>query len=364
MASPAHRAIFQLHLWAALTVGGLLLFVALTGALMVFRPELDPRFNRALFTVAPQAGRLPLDAVVAAARQAHPEARVDYVSLVVAADSAVQVAFLDKQVAFVNPHTGELLGLRGRYEGFFGRCEQWHRLLLLGGVGKFMVRAGAMLTAFVVLTGFYLWLPPAWRAVKSGLTPNFQLKGRALHFNLHKVVGIYAGAVILMSALTGLPQSFDWFEHGTYHGWGALPPPPALHSVPPAGTTPPGSAPIQTWLEQARRLQPDAATVMIYLPRKPDAPVEIFTTSPGAAHDNARSYLFLDAYSGAVLRHTPYAQSTSGVKFSLLGMSLHYGQIGGWAGRLILLAGTMAVPVLAFTGVVMFLRRRSRPPKG
>ena len=89
-----------------------------------------------------------------------------------------------------------------------------------------------------------------------------------------------------------------------------------------------------------------------------DAPVEIFAAERGAAHENARSYLFLDAYSGAVLRWTPYAESPAGVKFYLTAMSYHFGQFGGWAGRLILLAGTLAVPILAVTGLAMFLQRR------
>lgn len=363
--SPGPRQIiFQLHLWSALTVGLVLLVVAVTGALMVFRPELDPQFNRGLFAVTPRGSRLPLDPLVAAARQNHPEARVDFVRIRAEADASVEVAFLDKQVVFVDPYVGGVLGLRGRYEGFFGRCEQWHRFLLFGAVGKIVVRAGAMLTVVVLLTGFYLWLPPVLRALKNGLRLNFQLKGRAWYFNLHKAVGIYAGGVVLVSALTGLPQSFDWMEHGTYKGWAAAPAPPALFSTLPTGATPSGRGTLQSWLEQAQRVLPGASTLVIYHPRKPEAAVEIFAISPGAMHDNARSYLFLDSHTGAILRHTPYAESTAGVKFYLLCRSLHYGQFGGYVGRFLLLGGTLAVPLLVFTGCAMFFRRRQHPDGG
>ncbi len=359
MAAPGRQLIFQLHIWSALTVGVVLLVVAVTGALMVFRPELDPVFNRDLFSVAPGGSPLTLDELVATAQRAHAGAKVDYVRLGREPGATVQVAFLDKQVVFLNPATAAVLGQRGRYEGFFGRCEQWHRFLLLGQAGRFIARAGAMLTGFVLLTGFYLWLPAVWRVVLTGLTLNFKLKGRAWHFNLHKVVGFYAGAVVLASELTGLPQSFDWLDHGVYRGWGAAPTGAAGHSTPP----PAGAAGVtmQSWLEQAQRLVPAAGALMIYLPRKPDAPVEIFAMDRSAFHENARSYLFLDAYSGAVLRVTPYAKSTRGVKFYLAAMSFHFGQFGGWAGRLILFAGTLAVPVLAVTGLAMFIQRRRRP---
>ena len=360
MATPGRPLIFQLHLWSALTVGLVLLFVAMTGACLVFRPELDPVFNRDLFFVAPGGPQLPLDTLVAAARQAHPDAKLDYVRLVREPGATVQVAFLDKRVVFLNPATAAVVGQRGRYEGFFGRCEQWHRFLFLGATGTFIARAGAMLTAFVLLTGFYLWLPAVFRAIRSGLVFNFKLKGRALNFNLHKVVGFYAGAVVLGSALTGLPQSYDWMEHGNYTGWGATPV-PALHSTPLAGGV--KGATMQSWLETAQRTVPGAGLMMIYFPRKPEAPVEIFTTQRDSFHDNARNYLVLDAYSGAVLRITPYGESTRGVKFYLAMISFHFGQFGGFVGRLVLLAGTLAVPLLAFTGLAMFLQRR-RPRAG
>ena len=359
MAALGRQWIFQLHLWSALTVGAVLLLVATTGALMVFRPELDPVFNRGLFSAASEGAPRPLDELVAAAQRAHPGAKVDYVRLTRQPGASVQVAFLDKQVVFLNPATAAVLGQRGRYEGFFGRCEQWHRLLLLGSTGRFIVRVGAMLTGFVLLTGFYLWLPAVWRVVRTGLMLNFQLKGRAWNFNLHKVVGFYAGTVVLGSALTGLPQSFDWLEHGVYHGWGAAPAPAALHSTPPPDGV--SRVTMQAWLEQAQGLVPEAQALMIYLPRKAEAPVEIFAMNPAAFHENARSYLFLDAYSGAVLRRTAYRENSRGVKIMLAAMSYHYGQFGGWVGRLILLAGMLAVPLLALTGVGMFLqRRRSR----
>lgn len=360
MPAPGRPLIFQLHLWSALTVGLVLLFVAITGALLVFRPELDPVFNRDLFSVASGGPQLPLDTLVAAARKAHPDTKPDYVRLAREPGTTVQVAFLDKQVVFLNPATAAVVGQRGRYEGFFGRCEQWHRFLFLGETGKFIARAGAMLTALVLLTVFYLWLPAVWRVVRTGLVFNFHLKGRALIFNLHKVVGFYAGTVVLGSALTGLPQSFDWMEHGNYAGWGATPV-PALHSTPLAESA--HGVTMQSWLESALRAAPKAGLVMIYFPRKPEAPVEIFTTRRDSFDENARSYLFLDANSGAVLRTTPYAESTRGVKFYLAMVSFHFGQFGGFAGRFILLAGTLAVPLLAFTGLAMFLQRR-RPRAG
>src|SRR3954470_10408678 len=98
MAAPGRPLIFQLHLWSALTVGAVLLVVALTGSILVFRPELDPVFNRDLFAVEPGGAPRALDELVAAAQQAHPGGKVDYVRLERAPGATAQVAFLDRQV--------------------------------------------------------------------------------------------------------------------------------------------------------------------------------------------------------------------------------------------------------------------------
>lgn len=362
MPLPGRQAVFQLHLWSALVVGAVLVFVAITGALMVFRPELDPRLNSGLFAVKSAGARQSLDAMLAAAREAYPAGKVDFARFAGAPDVAVQVAFLDKQVVFVDPYSGAVLGRRGRYEGFFGRCEQLHRFLWLGAPGKFIIRACAMLTILVLLTGFYLWLPPVLRALKSGLTLDFRLRGRAWNFNLHKVAGIYAGGVVLVSALTGLPQSFDWMNHGTYQGWGAAPAGPALRSVPPSASA--GFAPMQGFLDQALQALPRFRTLTVLYPRKPDAVLEIYAVAADAPHDNARSFFFFDAYSGAPLRTIPYAEGGAGFKFYFTAVSLHFGQVAGLVGRLVVLAGTIAVPILAATGLGMFLQRRSRRQAG
>ena len=68
--------------------------------------------------------------------------------------------------------------------------------------------------------------------------------------------------------------------------------------------------------------------------------------------------LFLDAWSNQVLRFTPYAQSSLGLKVYFWTLSMHTGQIGGLFGPLVLITGALAMLTLAYTGISSFLRRR------
>ena len=59
----------------------------------------------------------------------------------------------------------------------------------------------------------------------------------------------------------------------------------------------------------------------------------IFTIGPGASHPNARTMLFLDAYTNEVLRFTPYARSSFGRKLYFWMLSWHTGKSAASSGH-------------------------------
>jgi len=70
---------------------------------------------------------------------------------------------------------------------------------------------------------------------------------------------------------------------------------------------------MQSWLAQVRRLAPDAGVTMIYLPRKPDAPVEIFATDRAAFHERTPAATFFSTPTrGRPARHAVYEEHARG----------------------------------------------------
>jgi len=133
----------------------------------------------------------------------------------------------------------------------------------------------------------------------------------------------------------------------------------------PESTPLPGKAQLgmEAYWQKLQSLVPDPDEALIYFPAKPRDPVEIFAIERGAPHANARTMLFLDAYSGEVLRFTPYAQSSLGHEAYCWTLSGHTGMVGGIGGPLILISGALALIFIAWTGVSGFVRRVLSPAR-
>src|SRR5688572_215471 len=72
------KVAFLAHLWTGLVLGLYFVLVSLTGALLVFGEAIDARLNPHLMQVQPRAERLPFSQILAAVRQAHPDAVIRF----------------------------------------------------------------------------------------------------------------------------------------------------------------------------------------------------------------------------------------------------------------------------------------------
>jgi uncharacterized iron-regulated membrane protein len=105
-----------------------------------------------------------------------------------------------------------------------------------------------------------------------------------------------------------------------------------------------------------------AQEMLIQIPIEPDAPYEIFAVAKDAWHANARSYLFLDAYSGKTLSLRPYEQLGIGSKIYFTAISLHTGMPFGILGQLILFLSALALTLVIYSGFASFIRSKRNKP--
>ena len=355
---PASRKLFlQVHLWAGLIIGLVLVVTAISGAMLVFRPQLDAKIDAHLKVVQPGVTRLAPDELVARARVAHPGAELESVRFYGEPTAPFLVYYTDKQYVHLNPYTGEVLGIRKRYGDFFGWFEGMHKFLQIDpGIGENITGYTAMIFGSVILTGLVLWWPATRRALKAGLTLNWKLKGRPWHLNLHKAVGAYAAVVVLVSVCTGVPIALDWVKNALY---------PLTASTKAAlpAVDPDAGKKFAGFTAVAQRLDvtfPSARETYIPLPKK--GVVASYVIAADAPHPYARSYAYLNPADTAPLRVTPYAQASRGFRLYYWMMSLHTGMMGGWAGQVIFLLGALAIPVLFYTGTASYLKRKFGRP--
>ena len=366
--------VLQLHRWIGLTVGLILVFMAITGILVSYRPYLEPVVNRDLLTVPTCTERVPLDALTENARAAHPGGELDYVRLTPGAEGAARMPAAQIRIAdpeeyqhdvFLNPCTGAVLGWRARYDGWLATLEEMHRFRFMDG-GNLVVGTTALLFAIVLIGGgLYMWWPRS-REFRKAARLDPALQGRARTLNRHKVIGLYASGIVLASALTGLPLSFDWFRDGVYALGGSKPVKNPVVKVP-EGAKP---ASMETYWKQVQALVPNYGETLIHYPyvRQPKKSIDVFTVEKGAPNAFARTMIYLDPFTGNVVRFTPYEKSSAGQKLYFWMLSWHMGMIGPkWLSLflpLVLILGAASVPVLAYTGASSYLRRTFRKTPG
>jgi vanillate O-demethylase ferredoxin subunit len=351
------KLLLSLHLWTGLTIGLLLMVTAATGSLMVFRHQLEPRFDRRMFVVEPGPARLAPDDLVARARAAHPAGEFENIRYSGVPTAPFMVYFTNKDFVHLNPYTGEVLGVRARYGSLFGWIEGMHKFLQLEpAVGEPITGYTALVFGFIILSGLVLWWPASRRALKAGLTLNRKLKGRPWDLNLHKVLGAYAALVLLFSVSTGVPISLDWAKDALYPLTGSK------KSAPPvAPATAHGAfAGFTAAAHSVATVYPEAAEVYIPLPKK--GLVTAYVIEPGASHPNARSYVWLEPSTAKVIQARSYAQAAAGFRLYYWMMSLHTGAVGGPAWQIILLLGALSLLVLGYTGTASYLRRKFGRP--
>lgn len=152
------RAILTLHLTVALIAGAFLVTLGLTGAVMAFETELGHVLNAHLSYVMVSGTPLSLAEMGTAASRVMPGQRISGFVLPAAPNLSCIVQFRSQSV-YVNPYTGDVLGVRTAGPDLLSRIHQLHLRLLLTDrhdSGKTIVRWAGVAMLILVATGLYL----------------------------------------------------------------------------------------------------------------------------------------------------------------------------------------------------------------
>ena len=427
-ANAGYRTLWRWHFYAGLFVMPFLVVLAITGTLYCFQPQIEPLLYPHRLIVAPQTTpRLSEDALLANARKAMPaDARAVTAVIAGAPDRSTEFIFRladgEKQSVYLNPYSGEVLGTLSVERRFMQIDRMLHRKLLLGKPGELLMELAACWTLVMIGTGIALWWPREKTTARAALVPRFTLKGRALWKNVHAVMGIWLALGAVVFVLSGLPWTGSWGKQfkalanaanlGSPPGtWGGL----ALRSVVPGapagrdlaadGTTQahaehdaheakmasmPGMVmddlplPLTPWAvgntpvpasadahpAQALplgRIVALAASLGVssgYNIVLPTSATGVYTVSyfPGNPQDERT--LYIDQYSGAVLRDIRYSDYGAVSKAVSYGTSLHMGRYFGVANQILCAAISLGLAGMAVTGCVMWWKRRPQRSLG
>jgi vanillate O-demethylase ferredoxin subunit len=356
--------VLPVHRWTALTLGLVVLWMALTGLGLLFKAQLEPTVNAGLETVATCQAPKPVDELVARARSAHPEGTLRLVGIEGSATRSTWVRFANGDTVYLDPCTGRIAGELNKYRGVFGALEYLHRLEFLSAADH--VVAGTVALAFalvIVIGGIAIWWPVSLKGLRWSVTFAMRPAGRARLMRLHRSTGFWVCLIVLFSALTGPIDSFTWYQRAiaVVTGSAAASPAPAATATAVAARgaqSPQGPRlTLEALWQRAEQVTPHPREALLLLPKSQTSPVELDIIERSAPNHQAVSFLYLDPYDGRVVGFEPYAASSLANKMMAWGIALHSGQ-AGVAAQMALLVGTLGIIVLGYTGLSSYIRRR------
>lgn len=351
------RVLLFLHLWAALIAGVFLLLLGVTGSFMVYETEIDHFLNRRLVAVQPAGQPLPLNELFARLEKTHPGYKVTEMVFPREPDSAYEM-YLDPgddaegAAVMVNQYTGDVLGDAQTANTFVNSVHQFHTHLLMNqhrAAAKLIVGLASIFLLFLSCSGIILW----WR--RKLFRIHWSASGKRINFDLHNVLGVFCSLFLFCFALTGIALTWDGPVNNLVNRLthsSDMPRPPRM----PAHAA------------DAAPLGPDAILAAAHA-ALPGAAIDALSLHPGRLADLrmrfpenrtplGRSRVLLDPYTGKALLVWSTRTAPVGFKISRMWIrEIHTGDIFGWPTRLLACLVSLALPILAITGTLVWWNR-------
>lgn len=347
------RALFQIHLWTGLAIGLWALGIGITGSVLVFHRQIDDAGLRAAAPAFSGTGQASAQAMLESVRKRFDKGIVVFRGPREAGGAVVANVYTQSQgyQVLVNPHTAELLLVRGRQGTWLQWMERFHSNLFLGRPGRVANGVGGLLLFLMVVTGLIIWWPGRTLWTRR-LKVNFRAPWRVWNFDLHNAVGFWCLFYIALSEITG--AYFTWPQ--VYRG--------AISGLWPMSQRPPLRVEAQgerrqldELLAAAEGAVPGLPVVRYEIPPDARQPVRVVKLEREPESQRNNVTVFVNPYTAAVMRVDRVSDGTLGDRlFSWIG-PLHTGHFGPGIVALLWAVLGLSLPLLFLSGFLMWWNR-------
>ncbi len=357
------RALFQVHLWAGVALAAYVCVIGLTGAALVFRPEMQRATFRAYFVVdrPANAADVTTQALISRLQASYPLYRlsgIDYPT----ARRGTYLSYLIKGNQFVSvfsdPLTGDVIGELPK-TSWITRLQELHFDLLGGQRGRTVNGIGAFCLIAMFATGLVIWWPgiARWTAA---LAVDVRKPWPRINWELHGAVGVWLLALLMLWAVTGVEFAFPRQFRRAVNALTPLTVSRTPESTPQRGLSL-GTDDLPRLIAEAQRLVPGAKMGRIVMPSTRKAPLLLLMAykDHGDFDTSDEVNLYFDQYSGKLIerRDTGLQKMSAGdVLMKWMG-PIHLGSFGGTGVKALWSVLALSFPLLAITGVIMWWRR-------
>ncbi|MFA5921549.1 MAG: PepSY-associated TM helix domain-containing protein [Methylococcaceae bacterium] len=369
----------NIHLYMALTVGFFFALLGVTGSFNVFFLELDALLNPAVHIEQSQKTYRPMDEIMVSVRAEHPHrdglwmmfmprpGQPTLRAIYLKPDETIDKLYAPLMVD-VDPYTAEVLSSRFWGETLLTIIYELHTSLLLGilssadiGMLGFQIVGFLGVLLFISLgTGVYLWWPRRGK-LRQALTIKQGASAVRLNYDVHKTLGIYSSIVLLVLAFTGFSFPYrDWVQPVVVKLSPVNAPPfknpPELKSTPLPGIK---AITLSQAVAVADQVFPDAELRWVATPNGSDGYYVVEKRQEGELNiRRPRSKVWVEQYSGKILKVENPNDFTAGDIFLNLMFILHNGEALGLPGRILVCLTGLVLPTLYVTGLLHWLRKR------
>ena len=376
----------KLHLWFGLSVGLIVFIVSLTGTMYVFKDEIQNQLRSDAIYLKPETIRQKPLSIGALKEKVSLEINEKYpvssVEIPLSPNKSYEFLYYEKdrkawnyfnevkinKLVYVNPYTGEILGIYNEKYDLFPILKAIHWSLLLNADwGKYVVGIPVVLFIIMLITGLVLWWPKNKKARKGRFW--FDWKNvktwKRRNYDLHNILGFYASFIALLLSISGIYFAYPWVKNTfnlTLSGSWELPKEKEIRS--PDSLPGTKKAVFDLVAEETRKRYAASSGFRIPLNGKnkkgktlKNIPVTVYGEDGRFA---VRNQLSFDKYSGRLLTDKPYQELNTAEKYAYANYDIHTGSYFGIIGKIIWFAAGLICTSLPVTGFLVWLGKKKK----
>lgn len=378
----------KLHLWFGLAIGTLIFIISITGALYVFKDEIESYTRQDVIyhheKNIEKKHILPIRIMEKKiSEQVEETYPIHWVDIPIDKAQSYKFYWYEHQnnawnyfdefpiykVAYVNPYSGKVLKLYDEKNGFFNIIKMIHwSFLLKTDWGKYVVGIPVIIFIIMLITGIILWWPKNKYARKQRFSFRWKASTRwkRKNYDLHNILGFYSSVFALIISVTGLFYAYFIIQATIYFIFSA------------GETTYPDFSEISTKaplemknertidkiINKVQSLYPDAYTFSIDLGHKhlddhKHPNFEVYVKHLSYSYHKSSSLIF-DENSGELLHIYNPKDKNFGEKVVAANYDIHVGAILGLPSKIIAFIVSIICATLPITGFMIWFGRKKK----
>ena len=384
-----YRAVWRWHFYAGVFCIPLVIWLACTGSVYVFKPQIERWLDRPYDHLALNAPRATPSQIARAAVQAVPGSTLHFYELPTSRQSAVRVIVgvgKDEYRVYMDPATLKPMKIINEEDRPMRILFKLHGELMAGDWGSHLVELAASWAIVLVVSGLYLWWPRQSQKLAGVLWVRLRQGPRLFWRDLHAVTGVWVSVFALFLLLTGLPWAKGW---GTYfkkirqvtgaavarQDWSTgasseiaqreamnrsiVAAASSDHAAHIGHTMPSASSAVD--YDPLNRLVPAAHHLHLAYPVLITPAMTSggpWTVKSDAQNRPLRTVVMMDPASARILTREDFSQRRLIDRILGVGIAAHEGQLFGLANQLLSVATAMGLVTLCISAVILWWRRR------